>query len=277
MDEAVDVQLDPGRDEEEGHEDTEAGGLELVVEERVCHALVAIDQLQRGTCQERAEDGLQPELRGQEDEDREQQECTADADLGGCVLQAQQRLGHLHGALQTENRETCSDDEDEEGDQQRQLRPEPARLTREEEGEQDDRPDLGDRGARDDDLAECGRGLAGVLEDRQDHAEPGRREDDRHQQRRLDEVARSQPEADHDRDPERDGIADQRETQQPASQPLEVDLKPGQQEQEGEPDRGEHGHRFVHLGPAQHLRSDRDPEQDLEHDRRQSQTAEGDC
>src|SRR5204863_8798644 len=54
VEEARDVELDPGRDEEERHEDAEADGLELPVEEGMRHPLVAIDELQRRAGEEGA-------------------------------------------------------------------------------------------------------------------------------------------------------------------------------------------------------------------------------
>ena len=89
----------------------------------------------------------------------------------------------------------------------------------------------------------------------------------------LHEVARPQPEADDERDPERDDVAEPGQPQQAPAQPVEVDLEPGEQEQEGEPEQRQHLHGLVVRGPAEHLRPDHDPEQDLEHDRRQPQAA----
>jgi hypothetical protein len=52
-------------------------------------------------------------------------------------------------------------------------------LAGEEAREQEDRREVGDRGARDHELSELRRHLAGVLEDGDDHPERGRGEDDR--------------------------------------------------------------------------------------------------
>jgi hypothetical protein len=164
-------------------------GFELAVEEGVRHALVPVDELDRRTGEERAEDRLEPELRREHDEEREEQERRAHADLRGRVLQPDERRRETHGALQAEDRERDGDDKDAERDQERELRAQPARLAGEEERQQDDRRHLSDRRAGDDDLSERRCGLTRVLEDRQDHAEPGRREDDCDEQRRFDQAA----------------------------------------------------------------------------------------
>ena len=272
MQQARDVELDPGRDEEERHEDAEADRLELLVEERVRHPLVAVDELQRRAREERAEDRLEPEARREHDEEREEQEGAADADLSGRVLQPDERVGKAHRALEAEDRHSDCCDEDREGDEQRELPTEAARVPGEEEREEHDRRHLGDRGARHDDLSERRRGLASVLEDRQDHAESGCREDDRDEERRLDEVARLQREADHERERKRDREAEGGHAEQLPAQPVEVDLEPGEQEQERETDQAHHLDRLVDFRPAEHLRPDDDAEEDLDHDRGQPET-----
>ena len=59
-------------------------------------------------------------------------------------------------------------------------------------------------------------------------------------------------------------------------EPVEVDLEAGQQEQEGEADQSQHLHGLVVRRPAEDLRTDDDPEQDLEDDRGQAQPGEAD-
>jgi hypothetical protein len=76
--------------------------------------------------------------------------------------------------------------------------------------------------------------------------------------------------------PNGDRVGEERQAQQAAAQPVEVDLQSGEQEQEGEPDGAQHLHGLVEVRPAEGLRADRDPEQDLQHDRRQSQPREAD-
>ena len=83
---------------------------------------VAVDELERRAREERAEDRLEPELRREHDEQREQQERAADADLGGRVLQPHERLRDPHRALEAEDRDADRGDEGEERDQQHELR-----------------------------------------------------------------------------------------------------------------------------------------------------------
>ena len=45
---------------------------------------------------------------------------------------------------------------------------------------------------------------------------------------------------------------------------MEVELEAGQEEHEGEPEERQHLDRLVHLGPAEHVRSDQDAEEDLD-------------
>ena len=209
VEEARDVELDPGRDEEERDEDAEADRLELVVEERVRHALVAVDELQRRAGEERAEDRLEPELRGEHDEHREQQERAAHADLGGRVLQPQRASarrassararGSTTPTATTKTKNAISSasfapmppDSPEKNSESRTIGPTsaieaPATTT------WPNGVDVSPASLR------IGRMIA----------EAGRREDDRDEQRRAHEVAGAQAEADDERDPERDDVAE---------------------------------------------------------------------
>ena len=185
--------------------------------------------------------------------------------------------GDAHRALEPEDRHADGGDEDEERDQQRELRAEAPRTRPEKKSESST---IGPTSAIDAPATitwpNARRGLARVLEDREDDPEPRRGEDDRDEKRRADEVARPQREADDERERERDGVAGRGQPQHAPAEPVEVDLEPGEQEQEREPDQRQHLHRLVVRGPAEHLRPDHDPEQDLEHDRRQPQPGEAD-
>ena len=149
------------------------------------------------------------------------------------------------------------------------VEPDPA-LAGEEQGEQDDRPEVGDRSRRDDQLTERGRDLARVLQHRHDHAERGGAQDDRDKQRRLDKAPGREPETHDHRDPERDREAERGEAQHLPAQALELDLEPREEEHEAEPDQGDDLDRLVHLDDPEHRRADHDPGDDLEHDGRQT-------
>ena len=66
-------------------------------------------------------------------------------------------------------------------------------------------------------------------------------------------------------------VPEHRAAQQGALQPAYVDLQPGQEQQEGQPDQAQDLHRQVHLDPAEHGRPEHDSGDQLEHDRRQPQ------
>jgi hypothetical protein len=66
-------------------------------------------------------------------------------------------------------------------------------------------------------------------------------------------------------DPEREGEPERGHAEQPPAETVEVDLEPGEQEQEGETEQGQRPHRRVHLRPAEHGRADEDPADELEH------------
>ncbi len=248
-----------------------AGSLELAVEEGMRHRLVPVDELQRRARKERAEDRFEAELRRKDDEEREQQKRTADADLGGRILQAEQGLREAHRALQAENGGADRKRKDEEDDQQHELAAKAPRMAGEEQREQHDRRHLRDRRACDDNLAEGCRGLARILEDRQDHAEAGRRQHDRDQERRGHEPARLEAVTHGEGESERDREAGCGQAQQAPPQAGEVDLDAGEEEQESETDDAQHLDRLVVRRPVEPLRPDRDPEEDLDHDRRQAQ------
>ena len=73
VEQGVEVEGDPAADEEDRHEEAVADGLELHPELRVGHGLVAVDEADDGPGDERAEDGLQAEVLGQDDEHDDQQ------------------------------------------------------------------------------------------------------------------------------------------------------------------------------------------------------------
>jgi hypothetical protein len=64
-----DVELDPGRDEEERDENAEADRFELLAEEGVRHSLVPVDELERRAGEERSQNRLQAELGREDNED----------------------------------------------------------------------------------------------------------------------------------------------------------------------------------------------------------------
>ena len=91
-----------------------------------------------------------------------------------------------------------------------------------------------------------------------DHAERRRNEDDGDEQRRADEAARVQRQADDDSERERQHEPERGQLQHAAAQTLNVDLEPGEEEQEREPDQREDLDREVHRDPAQAGGSDDD-------------------
>ena len=158
------------------------------------------------------------------------------------------------------------------GSQQQQRRA-GAALAREEDREQDDRPEVRDRRGGDDQLTERRGDLPGVLEHGHEHAERRRAQDDRHEQRRVDEpaglsasetirrsrtkrrtpspVSRSTwPRSFRTRSPGRRGTARTPARSAPRPRPS------------GRP------------RPAEHRRPDDDPGHDLQHDRGQPQPRE---
>jgi hypothetical protein len=58
------------------------------------------------------------------------------------------------------------------------------------------------------------------------------------------------------------------------AQLLELDLEPGEEEDEREAEQRDHLDRLVDVDPAEHGRADDDPGHDLEHDGRQQQARE---
>jgi len=120
-------------------------------------------------------------------------------------------------------------------------------------------------------IEQAARDLAGVLEHGDDDAQRGRREDDRHQQRLASEPEAPEREPGGDRDSQRHREPGGGEPQPAASQAVHVDLQPGQEQQEREPDRGKHLHRRVDLHPAEPRGPDDDPRHDLQHHRGQPQ------
>ena len=116
--------------------------------------------------------------------------------------------------------------------------------------------------------------LAGVLEHRHQHAQRRRAQDDRDQQRRVHETARAQQQRHGERDRERQREARGGQPQQRPAELLELDLQPGQEQHEREPDQRDDLDGLIDLGPAEHRRADDDAGDDLEHHRGQLQARE---
>src|SRR5262249_44945443 len=94
--------------------------------------------------------------------------------------------------------------------------------------------------------------------------------DDRHQERRLDLPEAVEREPGEQREPEGDDEPEARDADQPAAQPLEVDLEAREEEQERQPDEREHLDRLVDAHPPEPGGPDGDAGDDLEDDRREA-------
>jgi hypothetical protein len=202
----------------------------------VGHHAIAVDEAQDGACQESAEDDLEPERLGESDEAGEEEEGAADADLRRRVLQPNEEIGQPHRALRPDQRERERADDEQESSEQHELRGRARRLAREEEREEDHGAEVGDRRRGDHELPEAGGSRPGVLEDGHDHAERRGDEDDRDEQRCLHLPEAVEGEREDKREPEGDGEAEGGDAHESATQPLELDLEPGEEEQEGEAD-----------------------------------------
>ena len=69
----------------------------------------------------------------------------------------------------------------------------------------------------------------------------------------------------HEPDSDRRGERDEAEAQWPAAERDEIELEPGEEEEERHAELREHLDRFVRLDPAEQRRSHEDPGQDLDH------------
>ena len=112
------------------------------------HHPVAVDELEDGARDERAEDRLDAEPVGQDDEAGQEQECASHSDLGRRVLQPAQRVGQPPRAARADERERNRRGEEDEPAEQDRARGRAARLRGEEEREQDDGRDVRDRRPR---------------------------------------------------------------------------------------------------------------------------------
>ncbi len=204
-------------------------------------------------------------LLGDRREPDQQHHRPAHPDLGGRVLEPQQVVADPLRPFRPTHREENRGRQCEQATDQDERRP-GAALAREQDREQDDRPEVGDRSGSHHELAERRRDLAGVLEHGDDHPERRRREDHGDEERGLGEATRLQRQAGDDSDPEGQQPAAARHAQQTPAELVELDLETGEEEQEDEPDRREHGDRLVDLDPPEPGRPDRDPRRDLEHD-----------
>ena len=182
----------PAVDEEERNEDPQRRPASRRSSSRSVARLEVMPRIDPD--RERGEDRLEPELAGDAGDHRDQGEVAADADLGaGSLAAAASRLGD---ALRMRARRR-------EGEQEQPGRgprtahrwkisvPAPGALAGVEEGEQDHRPELGYRRRRDHLLAphRC-RSRRAFLSGTMMMLQRGGDEDDRHQERRLDQADR---------------------------------------------------------------------------------------
>ena len=269
----AEVEADAGRHEEHRDEEAEADRLELGPEAVVGHPAVLVQERQQPARGEGAEDDLEAQALGERDEGDHQDHRRPDADLGARVLEPQEVVLHPARVL----RPAYDEERDsQQGDEHRQQDRGGARaaLAGEEERQQDHSAEVRDRGGGEHELAELRLQLAEILEHGDDHPERGGAEDDRHQERRLDEPGRLEEERDRDGDRERHHPARERQPQEPAAQAAEVDLEAGEEEQHRQAHHGQHRDRVVDLHPAEHRWPDDDPGDDLEHDRREPNSRE---
>ena len=137
-------------------------------------------------------------------------------------------------------------------------------LGREEERDQQDRPELPDRAGGEQERAEARAELARVAEDRDQRADRRRRH------RRADEEQRDHDARGREQAPDRVGERERDhppgagEQQRPAADPLEVDLVAGEEEEEPEPEAREEVDELVALRESEYVRPDDDPEDELE-------------
>ena len=161
----------------------------------------------------------------------EQHDRAPHPDLGRRVLQPQQHRREAPPVLDPGERQRRRDGEHHEPADQQELGAGRRRLAGEEEGEQDDRAEVGDRGGDDHELTEVAPDLAGVLQHRDHHAERRGGQHDRHEQRGIHLPARLQREPGDEGEGEGDDEPAAGQLQDRPPQPLEVDLQPGQEQQ----------------------------------------------
>jgi hypothetical protein len=106
---------------------------------------------------------------------------------------------------------------------------------------------VGDRRRGDDQLAERRCDLPAVLEHRHQHPERGRAQDDRDQQRRVDEAAGAQAQPDDHGDAERQREAGGAQAEHAAAKRVELDLQTGEEQHEGQAEQRKDLDRLVEL------------------------------
>ena len=137
-----------------------------------------------------------------------------------------------------------------------------------EEREQDHGAELGDRGCRDHLLTPVAVGLVRVLQRHDDDAERRGDEDDRDQEGRLDQPDGVQHEGRAESEHEGDREACKRGPKQRATEPIDLDLPAGKEQKAREAHGREDLDGRRRGGDAEPVRTDDDPADQLQHDRR---------
>ena len=205
------------------------------------HLLVAVDQREDRAGHERAEDHLEPQVLGERGERDHQHERAADADLRGRVLEAQRRCrGCAHRVLGAVTARPTTHREQHEAAEQQQLssrcsRPRgrrrcESRITA---------PKSAIEPAAMTSWPNCEPISPASLSTGIDDAERRRRQDDRDQQRRVDRARRPSARGRRRARARRRRAKPTREPQHAPAQRVELDLEPGEEEQEGEADQRE--------------------------------------
>ncbi len=140
---------------------------------------------------------------------------------------------------------------------------------REEDGDEDDRPELAGHSGPQHCATEWGRKHARIREDRDECAERRRREGDAEQPPLGVHADLLEGETDCQTDRERHAPADRAAAENGARHVMLDHLQPGEEEEEREPEVGEKVDVGIELGEPEHLGADQDPEHDLDDDRRQ--------
>ena len=261
VDERVEIEVDAALNEEDRDEEAEADRLEFA-RDRLA-VLSPDEQAHDDAGREGTEQNIEAELLGQVDEQDHKQDRDPHRQLCRRVeVSAHQsdetRRVHLRGEERSDH-----GDPDEEGEEEER---DPGITVREQDRHRDDRAELTDGTHGQDRGSDRRAQHAGVTEDRQQRAER-RRGQAQGDHNRVEHKSRGMEEGAHpQREDERGAPRARRPSEMALTHRRQIELGPGKEHQIGQAKFRQRRHDVVRVRQIEHVGTEDDPEQNLDHD-----------
>ena len=258
----VDVELHPRDDEEDGDQEAVTDGRDA--RQHLLARLALRDEADDEARREGAEDEVEIELEGKQHEERQRGDGKAHGELPALVHRLARDADQPRRLDVESDPRSHRDDEPEDGEEgdarHRRVR------SGQEQGDDDDRPELAGDCGSERVLPQRRVQDAGVGEDRHERAERGRGDGDGDQPTVCADAGGLEGEAPGRAERDRESPADRATGEEPARDAAVDHLDAREEEEKDDPEVGEELDVLIHLRDVEHLGADEDAEEDLDDD-----------